>query len=150
MLKPIKLIVGIAATVVAGCIGISSSQAATNAIEPMEAIERAAAVPDVGITGVFVLTVKRTDKVGHTYFLDSESDYRNQRNLSIAVSQAAANDLQKQLGAQLETALRGKQILVTGTAKRVKIGFAVRGQPTGKYYYQTHVAVEKASQIKVL
>jgi hypothetical protein len=150
MLKSKKFVFGIVPMVVISWADIPSSHAATNAIEPMEAIERAAAVPDVGITSTFILTVKRTDKVGHQYFLDSEPDYRDQRNLSIAVSQEAANDLQKQLGTPFGTALKGKQILVMGTAKRVKIAFEVHGQPTGKFYYQTHVVVDKASQIKIL
>jgi hypothetical protein len=121
----------------------------TNLIHPAQAIERAAALPETGITGVFSLTVRRVDKVGHTYFLDSEPDYRDQRNLAIAVSQEAATDLEKQMGASLDSAFKGKEIVVSGTARRVKIDFVLHDQPTGKYYYQTHVDVKSASQITV-
>ncbi len=121
----------------------------TNLIQPAQAIERAAALPETGITGVFSLTVKRVDKVGHTYFLDSEPDYRDHRNLAIAVSQEAATDLEKQMGASLDSAFKGKEIVVSGTARRVKIDFVLHDQPTGKYYYQTHVDVKSASQITV-
>ena len=47
-------------------------------------------------------------------------------------------------------ALKGKRILVSGTARTVRIDFLTDNRPTGKYYYQTHVRVDHASQIKVL
>ena len=149
MMKSKMLMTCVVAAVAMGCTTSAFALDTTTLIKPTQAIERAAAVPDKGITGVFTLTVRRTGKVGHMYFLDSEADYRDQRNLSIAVSQEAAKDLQEQLGASFETAFMGKQILVAGTAKRVKIEFVVHGQPTGKYYYQTHVDVKSASQIEV-
>jgi hypothetical protein len=149
MLRFKALTLFVATTAAIGC-GISAfGRDTTNLIEPTQAIERAAALPETGITGVFSMTVKRVDKVGHTYFLDSEPDYRDQRNLAVAVSQEAAKDLEEQLGASLKSALKGKQIVVSGTAKRVKIDFAHRDQPTGKYYYQTHIDVKSASQVTV-
>ena len=45
---------------------------------------------------------------------------------------------------------RGKRILVSGTAMRTRIDVTVDGRQSGKYYYQTHVRVAQASQIKVL
>jgi hypothetical protein len=141
-------------------------------IEPEEAIQRAAAFPDdqlshspAGVTGIFSMTVKHTGKVGSRFlagsrsvsiksgpftFLDSEADFRDPHNLTIKLSSEVAKDLQTQLGAPPEEALKGKQILVSGTARRVKIDFASKGQPTGKSYYQTHIDVNHASQIKIL
>ena len=98
---------------------------------------------------MFALTVKgtgRTDKV----HLNSETDYRDPRNLSIAVLPAAAAQLEEILGSPPEIALRGKRILVSGTARRTRIDFVVDDKPTGKYYYQTHVRVTDASQIQIL
>jgi hypothetical protein len=118
-------------------------------IDPGQAVLRAAGAPRLGVTGVFALTVKatgRTDKV----HLNSETDYRDPRNLSIAIMPEAAAELETTMGARPEIALRGKRILVSGTARRTRIDFIVDGKPTGKYYYQTHVRVTEASQIQVL
>lgn len=118
-------------------------------IDPGEAVLRAAAARGAGVTGVFAITVKatgRTDKV----HLNSEADYRDPRNLSIAVMPAAAGALEKTLGGPPEDLLRGKRILVTGTARTVRIDFITDAGPSGKYYYQTHVRVDDASQIKIL
>ncbi|MBJ6979918.1 hypothetical protein [Luteimonas sp. MC1895] len=118
-------------------------------IDPGQAVLRAAAAPHTGVTGVFALTVQatgRTDKV----HLNSERDYRDPRNLSIAVMPRAATELEALHGRPLEDALRGKRIQVAGTARRVRIDFTVDGERTGKYYYQTHVRVTRASQIRVL
>lgn len=95
------------------------------------------------------MTVKgagRTDEV----HLNSQADYRDPRNLSIAVLPAAAAELEMALGGPLEVVLKGKRILVSGTARRTRIDFIVDGEPSGKYYYQTHVRVSHASQIQVL
>lgn len=117
-------------------------------IDPCQAVLRAAEAPRLGVTGVFAITVKatgRTDKV----HLNSETDYRDTRNLSIAVLPATAAQLETLLGAPPELALRGKRILVSGTARRTRIDFLVDDRPSGKYYYQTHVRVADASQIQV-
>ena len=132
-----------------GCATTSSSSESSQWIDPSHAIQLAAASPRLGVTGVFALTVKATGKTSRVH-LNSELDYRDQRNLSIAVEPAAADELAARLGAPPEIALKGKQILVAGTAKRTKIVFSADGKPTDKYYYQTHVVVTKASQIQVL
>ena len=117
-------------------------------ITPYEAIQAAAASPGRGVSGEFALTVRNTGKTRNTH-LNSEDDYRDPRNLSISIAPRAAEVLAAQLGAPPETALRGKPILVTGTARRVRIDFLVGGRPSGKYYYQTHVDVTDASQIRL-
>jgi hypothetical protein len=133
----------------AGCACAPSKSGSAHWIDPSQAVHLAAASPMLGVTGVFALTVKATGKTNRVH-LNSELDYRDQRNLSIAVEPEAAEVLTAQLGAPPEVALKGKQILVTGTAKRTKIVFSVDGKPTDKYYYQTHVTVTNASQIKIL
>lgn len=103
----------------------------------------------MGVTGVFALTVRgtgRTDKV----HLNSEADYRDPRNLSIAIETEAVKTLERTWGHPLEVTLKGRRILVSGTARRTRIDFTVDGLPSGKYYFQTHVKVDQASQIKVM
>src|SRR5690606_32596351 len=105
---------------------------------------QAAAAPRTGVTGVFVMTVKATGRTNKLH-LNSEADYRDPRNLSIAVMPRATEDLEAILQAPAEVALEGKRILVSGTARRTRIDFVVGGKPSGKYYYQTHVRVTDAS-----
>jgi hypothetical protein len=118
-------------------------------IDAGQAVLQAAAAPRMGVTGVFALTVRGTGRT-EVVHLNSEADYRDPRNLSIAVAPAAAAELERILGSRPENALKGKRILVSGTAKRTRIDFTVHGRATGKYYYQTHVRVTDASQITVL
>lgn len=118
-------------------------------IDPGQAVLRAADMPRTGVTGVFALTVKGTGRTEEVH-LNSEKDYRDPRNLSINVLPAAAAQLEAKLGAPPEVALRGKRILVHGTARRTRIDFIADDKPSGKYYYQTHVRVTDASQIQVL
>lgn len=137
-----------AVTVLSGCAS-SREQVASQFIDPGEAVLRAAAAPNIGITGVFAVTVRGTGRAKAVH-LNSEADYRDPRNLSIVIVPAVAAELEHDLGSPPEKALRGKRILVSGTAKRTRIDFVVHGRPTGKYYYQTHVRVTDASQIKIL
>ncbi len=130
--------------------GCTSAPVATTGpwIDPGQAVLRAAGAPRLGITGVFALTVKATGRTNKVHLI-SEIDYRDPRNLSIAVTPEAANQLEEALGAPPEVLLRGKRILVSGTARRTRIDFMIDGKPSGKYYYQTHVQVTDASQIQV-
>ena len=133
----------------AGCAISAPKSESSHWIDPSQAVQLAAAAPRTGITGVFAMTVRATGKTNRVH-LNSELDYRDQRNLSISVEPEAAEELTSRFGSPPDVALKGKQILVTGTAKRTRIVFISDGKPTDKYYYQTHVAVTKASQIQVL
>ena len=144
-----SLLLSLVIALAAGCASPPPKSESSRWIDPSQAVQLAAASARTGVTGVFAMTVKATGKTTRVH-LNSELDYRDQRNLSIAVEPAAAEELALQLGSPPEIALKGKQILVTGTAKRTKIVFISDGKPTNKYYYQTHVSVTKASQIQLL
>jgi len=118
-------------------------------ITPQQAVLLAAnAAPD-GVPGTFAMTVQATGTQNGRGFLNSELDYRDQRNLSVVLSPQAVQGLQERLGADPLVALQGKNILVTGSAARTRIAFIVDGVPTDKYYYQTHVNVTDASQLVI-
>lgn len=141
-----RIAVGLFALLVGGC--ATHRERASMWIDPGQAVLRAADAPRTGVTGVFALTVRgigRTDVL----HLNSQADYRDPRNLSVAVVPAAAAQLERRLGAPAEDALKGRRILVSGTALRTRIDFVVDGKPSGKYYYQTHVRVADASQIQL-
>ena len=119
-------------------------------LSPREAIFGAAAEPRTGLSGTFVMTVGAVGRGGAVY-LNSEADYRDQRNLTVRLEPSAAAELEARLGTTLEDALRGRQIVVVDAiARRTRIDFLIDGQPSGKYYYQTHVRVPDASQLHVL
>ncbi len=118
-------------------------------ITPYDAIWRAAADPENGVTGKFRLTVQTAEQWRDRVYLDSELNYRDQRSLNIEVLPAAQAALRERLGGSIES-IRGKTIIVSGTAKRTTVWFLVNGKQTDKYYYQTQIAVSNANQIEIL
>ena len=95
------------------------------------------------------MTVQATGTQDGQVYLNSELDYRDQRNLTVALSPIAAMHLHARLGADLLIALKGRDIVVTGAARRVQIFFFADGRRSDKYYYQTHVNVTSAEQVVV-
>jgi len=118
-------------------------------LQPPQAIQLAADAAPRGVAGVFVMRVKAVGATDHVVYLNSETDYRDQRNLTVAVSPAAARQLEARLGAPLARALDRQRILVRGAARRVRIDFVSEDVPSGKYYYQTQVRVTDAAQIQL-
>ena len=103
-----------------------------------------------GVYGVFELDVSRAEKVGPNFFLNSERDYRDQRNLSVAIGPKVQSELRQRYGEDLRTALLGRKMLVFGYARRVRVDFISGGRRSGKYYYQTHVPVGDVRQIELV
>lgn len=144
-----SLLVGaLAATfALASCTARAPMAALGDGISPSAAVQLAAAVPERGVEGRFPMTVRAAGRT-RVLHLNSEEDYRDQRNLSIAVSPAAEAALAARLGKPPIEAMVGRDIVVTGRARRVRIElFLDDGTPTDKYYYQTHVVVTDADRI---
>jgi Tfp pilus assembly protein PilF len=119
-------------------------------IEPMAAV-MLAADSDAKVTpGIFIIDVQATGRSGGDLFLNSEPDYRDQRNLSIRILPKAQAELRRRHGADIDALFEGFRISVLGWAVRTRIDFTNDGLPTGKYYYQTHVVVNDADQIEVV
>ncbi|GAA0574578.1 hypothetical protein [Rhizomicrobium electricum] len=119
-------------------------------ITPRRAIEMAADAAPAGVAGKFVMTVRATGREDSNIFLNSENDYRDQRNLTVVVPPLVSAMLLKKFGALPDVYFTGKTIAVTGEAKRVKIVFTCNGMPTAKYYYQTHVVLTDDDHIEVV
>lgn len=128
--------------------GSPSDRAPT--IGPVEAIQSAAAAAPRAVVGVFVMRVSGAGRQDGNIYLNSEADYRDQRNLTVAFHPAAAESFIAQYGTAPDTFLVGKRIAVSGGARRVRINFSIDGRPTEKYYYQTHVNVWNSRQIRIL
>lgn len=117
-------------------------------IKPEKAVMAAAKAQPDGVAGVFEITVRAFGYQGGQLFINSESDYRDPRNLTIAMSRATGAALQRKTGLPI-AGLLGRKIFVRGVAHTVRIDFTTDGQPSGKYYYQTHVLVSDPVQIAV-
>lgn len=146
------------AAVASGCASVNHRHdiAGTSVVDttvemtPYEAIQRAAAAAPQSVPGPFVLRIQAVAKHPEYTYLNSELDYRDQRNLTIAVTSPAVRALTARMGSALESGLIGKHLRVHGVARRVKIVFFANGKATNKYYYQTHVTVTDAAQIELL
>ena len=115
-----------------------------------DAIWGAATDPERGVFGRFRMKVVETGRQDGTIYLNSERDYRDQRNLSVDIPAKVQKQLVTIYGTDADRALRGRTILVTGVAQRVKIAFyGDKGQLTSKYYYQTHVVIVDPRQIQL-
>lgn len=121
----------------------------TDAIAPEQAILAAAEAAPLGVKGRFAMTVRGAGRQDGNLYLNSQPDYRDQRNLTIAMPDATAARLAAALGGDPETMLIGRQVLVDGTARRVRIFFTTNGRPTEKYYYQTHVVITDPDALSV-
>lgn len=116
-----------------------------------EAVNEAAERPAMGVPGIFAMAVVRTGREDGRVYLNSEADYRDQRNLTINIAPAAAETLARRFGAPPDAHFRGRLIAVRGTARRVRIDFLGYGnRPTGLYYYQTQIMVTRPEQISVV
>jgi len=150
MFKPFFMLI-IASLWLAGCATAGHAPPpVAGRIAPREAIVAAADAAPRGVPGVFAMQVTATGRIGGRVFLNSEADYRDQRNLTIAIEPRAAERLAALHGAAPESYFRGKSIEVRGAARRVRIDFIENRRPTGLYYYQTHVPVTDPEQISIV
>lgn len=133
------------AALVCGCSTVSTNSKGW--IEPVEAIRAANNDPMYGVRGEFIITVKAFDSNPEQSFLNSENDYRDQRNLTIRMPTSITPKLEQRLGVSFRD-LKNRRLIILGTAKRMRINFMNDGKPTGKYYYQTHIQVDSPTQIR--
>lgn len=120
-------------------------------ISPYDAIQMAAAAAEneSQVNGVFGLTIQAVGNQGPIWYLNSEQDYRDQRNLTIAIAPHVKAELVEKYGKDMESIFKGKTIHVEGEAKRVKISiYDEKGKKLKPYYYQTHVRVTNIHKIE--
>ncbi len=129
--------------------GVMVSAGAEDYLTPPQAIQKAAYAAPASVGGTFDMQVRTTGQAGFVY-LNSESDYRDQRNVTVVISPFVRAALLQKFGQAPEVYFLGKHIRVTGEAKRVTIRFYSNGVQTDKYYFQTHIDLADASQIQVV
>lgn len=142
-------VAGISITLLLGACAATAPGRESAAITPQQAVMLAAANAPGTVSGVFDMHVKATGKKNGLIYLNSEDDYRDQRNVSVAVTPDAARQLAEKWGLALES-IKGKHILVSGDAARTTIYFYSDGRRSDKYYYQTQIRVADAGQITML
>lgn len=130
-----------------GCATTSNSLVDTDA---MRLIEKAAEVAPESVSGEFVFTVQAAGKQRDIVYLNTQLDYRDGRNITIALSPFVADYLKTEFGSTPQEYLLNKRVKVKGEAKQIKIWFFSNGRRTDKYYFQTHIRVSSPEQIEVL
>ncbi|MDN4051554.1 hypothetical protein QPK32_00460 [Massilia sp. YIM B02763] len=133
----------------AGCASQTPSPQAANS--PQQVISMAAESAPQPVFATVALQVRAVGNQHDVTYLNSESDYRDQRNVSIAISPAARRKVEAVFGGDLSKVATGKHILVKGRAQRVTIWFFDNnGQRSDKYYYQTQILVSDPAQIQII
>jgi len=105
--------------------------------------------PD-GVAGTFQFSIKASGIKSGVVYLNTEIDYRDRRNITIALHPKLISALTKKYGSAPDSYFINKTIEVTGEAQRMKIDFVSNGKITKKYYFQTHLRVTSLKQIRVL
>jgi hypothetical protein len=122
--------------------------AASQPMSPHEAIMAARDAAPRPVPGTFVMRVQATGRELGRVYLNSERDYRDRHNLSIAITPGAAAALKGRYGVSPQRFFAGKTVRVIGAVRRVRIDIFFNSRPTGRYYFQTHVDVSTPDQIQ--
>jgi len=138
-----------AACLLAGC--ASQSPLPQDANNPLQVISMAAEAAPQPVSTTVALQVRAVGNQHEFVYLNSEADYRDQRNVSIVILPEARKKVEALFGGDLSKAATGKRILVKGRAQRVTVWFFENGgQRSDKYYHQTHIPVSDAAQIQII
>ena len=77
-----------------------------------------------------------------------EGRIRDPRNITIELRPSSFVDVRQRFGEKFPETIVGQRIRVTGEAYRATIWFYCQGVRTGKYYFQTHLAVTDGQQVQ--
>ncbi|MDM7862325.1 hypothetical protein QTP81_17085 [Alteromonas sp. ASW11-36] len=97
-----------------------------------------------------ILNIKAAGVQGQFVYLNTELDYRDHSNITIAIPPSVAQQLEQKFGASPQDYFIGKSVSVTGDSRKIKVRENNDGVPTGKYVYQTHIRITQPEQIVVL
>lgn len=138
-----------AGLLLAGCANITPYP--QTASSPQQVIAMAADAAPQQVYATVALQVRAVGSQDDITYLNSELDYRDQRNISIAISPSVRPQVEAIFGGVLARVATGKHIVVKGRAQRVTIRFIdSNGRPTNKYYYQTQVFVSDPAQVEII
>jgi len=135
-----------------GCIGTpkTMNEIEVDWLAPEQAIFAAAKYAPNAIHCTIHFTVRAAEEQDGIIYLNSEKDYRDQRNVSIALLPNAQLEVGKIYGKEAKEFFLNKTVAVEGLVQRVTIIFTVDGRPSEKFYYQTQIPVQFASQLSLI
>lgn len=131
-------------------VGCTSTSQPPNYSNTMDIIAKTAESAPEGVYGEFTFYIQATGEQREIVYLNTEMDYRDQRNVTIALHPKILSQLENKYGDSPKDFFVGKSVFVEGYARRVRIAFLSEGRPTGKYYYQTHIRVIDITQIELV
>lgn len=131
-------------------VGCASSPEIGTTSDTMRIIEAAAKAAPDGVRGEFEFYIRASGRQGGVVYLNTEEDYRDRRNVSIVIQPQLAQLFERKLGQSPEELFVNKSIRVSGEANQVQIFFFSYGRQTNKYYFQTHINVNRPEQIQVI
>lgn len=105
--------------------------------------------PKAGIATIVSMRVRHLGFEDGIFYLNSELDYRDRNNLTVAVREEDMRTLFSDTALHvIRPKLVGKIIYARGVARRVRIDFMTDAQkPSGKYYYQVQMRLNDASDL---
>lgn len=147
-----KLLLASAFLVLGGCASTSSSTTTdgTGFSDTMEIIRTASAQAPAVVTGDYTLFVKAIGQKRGAVFLNTELDYRDQRNVTIVVPKWMLPKMGIENFHAIEAKFLHQAIRVHGDAMRTKIYLMNGDEPSDTYYYQTHIEPAKPADINVV
>ncbi|MGB3727416.1 MAG: hypothetical protein WA981_16820 [Glaciecola sp.] len=137
-------------TVVLFMVGCSSTSNPLVYSNTMDVIGKAANAAPSKVYGKFLFKIQATGEQREIVYLNTELDYRDQRNITIALHPKILPQLEAKYGDSPTEVFIGKSIYVKGYAQRVRIGLFSEGRATGKYYFQTHIPISDISKIEIV
>jgi carbonic anhydrase len=130
-----------------GCSNHRNNQ--TSTFTTWDIIEKTEAMAPKGLKGEFLFTIKNSGKQNSIIYLNTQEDYRDRRNITIALLPSFQRAFNAKHNTDIRSYYENKTIQVKGKAERIKIWFFSQGKRTEKYYFQTHINVSDLNQIKI-
>lgn len=132
----------------AGCAVQQDAAPAKPGLTAWDAIVMSEQSAPAVVPGLFSLEIKNAAKVGKVVYLNTEYDYRDRRNVTVALTAKMLEEFATLYPDQKpEQYFIGKTIVVNGAASRQTIWFISEGKASEKYYFQTHIPVWQTGQI---
>jgi hypothetical protein len=146
----VKYLLTLAFLTLSACSSTATNVSVAEATDIIQLIEQAKRrFPEV-VRGSFKIPIKATGSQQGVVYLNSNLDYRESTNLTIALNPSTVIALTKMYHSSPDVYLKNKMLEVTGKVERVRIYKYENGKRTKKYYYQTHIRVTSIDQIQVL
>lgn len=131
-----------------GCASMPQDSTIQSELTAQDAIELSEEAAPKIAPGTFSFSIKAVGSQKHYFYLNTELDYRDRRNVSVVLLPDFQEAFLKKYGASAEATLLNTRVTVRSFAKRMKIFFYENGKQTEKYYFQTHIPVKNLEQIE--